>query len=374
MKPDTCAIVIPSCRSVSADLLRAIPADTPVYVVSDTERAIEPVRSNMKVFDLAFQRKVMGADYGLIPRGSSACRNFGFLFVWRYTDHDCVISLDDDVQPGEGFLEGFAHLAETRTFDTVVGVPWFNTLDLLEGCEGLYPRGFPFTERHGTSGQWTSTTARVACHMGLWDGVLDTHAIDKHLFEDYREPRPDLAARRAIVRVGTADRRTKFPLCSMNFGVTRDALPLVYQFPMPALFLDRYPLGRYEDIWAGYIAQTLLAIRGEAATVGAPVARHTKVGALSYELRSEHYGTLLSSTLFGIVDTAAARVRPAPYLEMYLQLAESALTGITGGRALHVPAVFREYLSDCFRSITRWCGLHASSGNGRVRPERMSGA
>jgi hypothetical protein len=30
----------------------------------------------MEVFDLTFQRKVMGPDFDLIPRGTSACRNF----------------------------------------------------------------------------------------------------------------------------------------------------------------------------------------------------------------------------------------------------------------------------------------------------------
>jgi hypothetical protein len=375
MQPDQCAVVIPSCRTVTAERLRRIPPDTPIYVVSDTETAIDPVRPSMQVFDLAFQRKVMGADYDLIPRGTSACRNFGFFYVWRYTDHACVVSLDDDVEAPDDFLDGFAHLGESGTFDTATGLPWFNTLDLFAGCDGLYPRGFPFTERTAAQPRWERTTARTVCHMGLWDDVLDTHAIDKQLFDEYRAPRPSLPLRRGIARIGTERERTKIPLCSMNFGFVRDALPLAYQMPMPAAFMDRYPLARYEDIWAGYIAQTLIAIRGEAVTAGAPVVRHVKDGALLGELRGEHYGTLLSPFLYAAVDAAADRVTAGPYLEMYAQFADAALTpGADVLRRIGMPMIFRDYLDGCFRAISRWCDLHASSGSGRVRPARISGA
>lgn len=375
MRPDQCAIVIPSCRAVSAERLAWIPESTPIYVVSDTTAAIDPVRKGMRVFDLAAQRDLMGRDHDLIPRGSSACRNFGFFYVWHYTDHEYIISLDDDVQPREGFLQSFAHLGERRDLDTAIGPRWFNTLDLLEGCQGLYPRGFPFTERVRTATTWTVTSARVACHMGLWDGILDTHAIDKALFADYREPRPAVALRRELVRIGSPASPVKFPLCSMNFGVIRDALPAMYKFAMPAAFADRYPLGRFEDIWSGYIAQTLIDLRGDASTAGGPIVRHLKQGALDSELAAEHYGMLLSSHLYAFIDDAAADVKAGAYIEMYAHLADRVLTRVLpGAAARQVPPLFRDYIESSFRAIGRWCALHAVSGSGRVRPERISGA
>jgi hypothetical protein len=349
---------------VTAERLSRIPEETSIYVVCDTDAAIAAVRPGMKVFDLDFQRKVMGADYDLIPRRTSACRNFGFFYVWKHTGHEYVISIDDDVEPGEGFLDHFAHLGETRALDTACGVRWLNTLDLLEGCEGLYPRGFPFAERVAGTPAWARTRTRVACHMGLWDGVLDTHAIDKHLFDDYRRQRTGLRARRHFTRVGTARDPTKFPLCSMNFGFVRDALPLMYQMPMPAEFVDRYPLGRYEDIWAGYIAQSLIALRDEAVTVGAPIVRHVKEGTIDHELHVEHFGTLLSPYLFGVVDEAVPDVRVASYVEMYAHLCDLVLTrGDAIRRRLAIPGSFWRYIESCFRAISRWCAPQLISGS-----------
>jgi hypothetical protein len=211
--------------------------------------------------------------------------------------------------------------------------------------------------------------------MGLWDGVLDTHAIDKLLFADYREPRPGLAPRRSVARIGTAVAPTMFPLCSMNFGVIREALPLLYQFPMPAHFADRYPLGRYEDIWAGYIAQTLIGLRDEAITAGAPVVRHLKNGEVHKEIEREHFGMLLSPCLFDMVDEAAGGVTAGHYLDMYGDLADRVLARVTRSTgAARMPRMFRDYIDESFRAVARWCALHAHSGSARVRPERMSGA
>src|SRR5260221_6506256 len=368
MGPDQCAIVIPSCRAVTAGLLRGIPDGAAIYVVSDTEAPIPAVRPGMEILDLNFQRSVMGPDFDLIPRRTSACRNFGFLYALMHTEHEFIISIDDDVETGDGFLEGFAHLGETRELETATGVPWFNTLNLLDGCEGIYPRGFPFPERTGEAPAWTRTTARVVCHMGLWDGVLDTHAIDKHLFDDYRRPRTS-RARSAAARIGRRGSPTKVPLRSMNFGVTRDGLPLMYQMPMPAAFVDRYGLGRYEDIWAGYAAQSLAALRDDAFTVGGPVVRHHKEGPLGQELRAEHYGALLSPYFYGAIDAVVDDVRPAAYVEMYAEMSDLILSRAgTLQRALRVPDPLWRYIDSCFRAVERWCRLSASPAAGACAP------
>lgn len=135
MRGAQCAVVIPSCRTVTAERLSQIPEGTAVYVVSDTDAPIPVVRPGMQVFDLAFQRKVMGADYDLIPRRTSACRNFGFFYIWKHTDHEYVVSIDDDVEPAGGFLDHFAHLGDTRALETAggVGSNYFSMLGVPPG-------------------------------------------------------------------------------------------------------------------------------------------------------------------------------------------------------------------------------------------------
>ena len=178
MRGAQCAVVIPSCRTVTAERLSRIPEDTSIYVVCDTDAAIAAVRPGMKVFDLAFQRKVMGADYDLIPRRTSACRNFGFFYVWKHTGHEYVISIDDDVEPGEGFLDHFAHLGETRALDTACGVRWLNTIPFRNAGVPISWSGWScatsdgrHSSSHGSSAALEITTTALTRGACGWIGT-----------------------------------------------------------------------------------------------------------------------------------------------------------------------------------------------------------
>jgi len=166
--------------------------------------------------------------------------------------------------------------------------------------------------------------------VGLWDRVLDTHALDKHLFGAYRAEYPNLRLSRSIVRPGCEAHPMYFPFSSMNFGFVRELLPAMYQMPMRPRFADRYALWRYDDIWTGYIAQSLATKRGDAFTTGAPIVDHQKAGDLDRELLGEHYGMLISPYLYGAVDRAMSDVKAASYSRMYMDLVGRMLSWIGG--------------------------------------------
>jgi hypothetical protein len=356
------AVVIPSNRAVLASRLAAIPADVAIYVVEDSDEPVRVSRPGVRVFSKEFQRQFMGRDYDLIPRGTAACRNFGFYYLWQETSCRYIISLDDDVATRDGFMEGYAPLGERRPIDTAGGAEWLNTIGLFDEAPPCFARGFPFDARVPSTTEWSITTARVVAHMGLWDGVLDTHAIDKQLFPDYRAAYETLSLPRRLVRTAPAPRASRFPFSSMNFGFVRDVLPAMYQIAMRPRFLDRYALWRYDDIWAGYIVQTLAATRGDACTLGAPVVGHEKSGDLQRELMGEHCGILMSPYLYAVVDHAAADVRPSSYLEMYGALMERILTTEDAWRRLAaVPPAFASFITDLAASSVRWANLCAGS-------------
>lgn len=359
------AVVIPSNRRVDADNLRAIPDDVLILVVEDGETPLTVERRNVLVLSKPFQRRFMGSDYDLIPRGTAACRNFGFYYLWRETSCRYLVTIDDDVVPRGGFLEAYAVLGDERAIDTVHGPAWLNPVDLFDRAPACFARGFPFEHRCRGRAAWSGTNGRVAVHMGLWDGVLDTHAIDKTLFPEYRSEYPNLTLSRSIVRLANGGGIGRFPLSSMNFGFVRDALPAMYQIPMRPAFVDRYALWRYDDIWAGYIAQTLAACRGDAFTLGAPIVAHRKAGDLQRELQGEHYGILMSPYFYEVIDLAARGLRPAGYLEMYGDLIDRVLTSEkrwrTEGR---VPAPYAAFILDLARTLGRWAELCARCGSG----------
>ena len=105
--------------------------------------------------------------------------------------------------------------------------------------------------------------------MGLWSNCLDYDGIDKFLFDDYGTKGAGVSVD-AIVTIGHSRRRTMFPLCAMNCGVVRELLPAAYQFPMDRRITLRYPIWRFDDIWSGYVLQSLVHRRanGDRAGVG----------------------------------------------------------------------------------------------------------
>lgn len=258
----------------------------------------------------------MGRDFDLIPRGTAACRNFAFCYLWRETDVSFIVSLDDAVVTRPGFIEAYQVLGTSGRLDTITGSDWLNTISLFEDPPECYARGYPYEARVETTTRLTDTTARVVCHMGLWDRVLDTHALDKHLFGAYRAEYPNLRLSRSIVRPGCEAHPMYFPFSSMNFGFVRELLPAMYQMPMRPRFADRYALWRYDDIWTGYIAQSLATKRGDAFTTGAPIVDHQKAGDLDRELLGEPGGVIVWDDYTpywkGVKETLDALVRMVP--------------------------------------------------------------
>jgi hypothetical protein len=79
--------------------------------------------------------------------------------------------------------------------------------------------------------------------MGLWSNVLDYDAIDKYLFEDYRQLHPEVTPIAPIMTIGTPSIPTKFSFCAMNFAFHRDMLPAAYQMPMDREIARAIPSG-----------------------------------------------------------------------------------------------------------------------------------
>lgn len=358
------AVVIPSNRAVSSASLAALPPDLPVYVVEDGPVPIAVDHPGARIFTQDFQRRFMGRDFDLIPRGTAACRNFAFCYLWRETDVSFIVSLDDDVATRPGFIEAYQVLGTSGRLDTITGSDWLNTISLFEDPPECYARGYPYEARGETTTRLTDTTARVVCHMGLWDRVLDTHALDKHLFGAYREEYPNLRLSRSIVRSGCDSHPMYFPFSSMNFGFVRELLPAMYQMPMRPRFADRYALWRYDDIWTGYIAQSLATKRGDAFTAGAPIVDHQKAGDLHREMLGEHYGMLISPYLYGAVDRAMSDVKTASYSRMYLDLIDRMLTlDQRVWSELRVPELYRRFILELMRGLERWAALCAEAAS-----------
>ena len=360
------AVVIPSIRQIVPERIASIPDDVDIFVVNDSEEVIEPCRARMMVFSLEQQREIMGPDFDLIPRGTGACRNFGFYYVWKHTDREVVITIDDDVVCPDDFLSQYDALGSIRGWPNIsVDSGWFNTIEFAgvqaRGGGVLYPRGFPFWLRapHPYSEDHRTATGRLVCLMGLWSNCLDYDGIDKFLFDDYGTNGAGVSVD-AIVTIGHSRRRTMFPL---NCGVVRELLPAAYQFPMDRRITLQYPIWRFDDIWSGYVLQSLLHRRanGDRAGVGPPIVAHLKDGDLKREILGEHFGHLMSPFFYALIDRGVAEVEPGPYADMTRELftrlcreAEKLFD------ELRCPPLYRTYFADTFARLARWAELCAA--------------
>ncbi len=265
-------VIIPSIRTIDARNIAAIPDDVDILVVDDSDGSIKPTRERMRVFTYADQREVMGRDYDLIPHKTAACRNFAFYYVYKHTDHDLIITIDDDCLLPAHFMAAYGAIGTNREWPNITVDGWYNTIAFLgvtgAGSRPLYPRGFPYWLRRPAEETRGTANGRLVCLMGLWANVLDYDGIDKYLSEDYRLLHQTVAPLAPVMTVGTPATPTKFSFCAMNFAFHRDMLPAAYQMPMDREILPGYPIWRFDDIWAGYVIEALVHKRGGRDVIG----------------------------------------------------------------------------------------------------------
>jgi len=365
-------VIIPSIRTIDSRHIAAIPDEVPILVVDDSDGSIRPTRPNMRVFTYADQREVMGRDYDLIPHKTAACRNFGFYYAYRYTDHDVIITIDDDCLLPPHFIEAYSAVGTTGEWPNVATEGWYNTIAFLgvRGGDGrpLYPRGFPFWLRQPSAEVRSVVRGRLVCLMGLWRNVLDYDGIDRYLFRDYREPRPEVWPAARLLTVGTPEVPTKFPFCAMNFAFHRDLAPAAYQMPMDREIVPGYPIWRFDDIWAGYVIESLVHKRGGADVIGLgePIVTHLKEGDLVREVHGEHLGHLMAPYFYALIDAGVAAIGPASYADMYGDLFLYLLNDFGAlAKELRVPPAYAAYFRETFERLWRWAGLFREADRAR---------
>jgi hypothetical protein len=333
------AVVLPIHVDPDWELFDAIPEDIPLIVCDDSDGKLGPApRDNVRFFDYAAQRDVMGAHYDAIPHKSAAARNFGHYLA--YTEgYDVIIALDYDCRTRVGWLA--AHL---DALGPVVDAPavagrWINTVEQ----SGFYARGYPYEYRNAEASavQETRATGHVKLNMGVWDNVLDLNGVDK--FQRTAPTEPGLRGDVNPVALGTV------PLCGMNTAFAA-ALTPAYFF-LPDVFVEDWHLSRHDDIWGGYVLQQLMGRRGDLVRFGRPVVEHTRQSTLERVVVMEHYMHLMSGHFYALVDSAVDGVRPGPYGRMFGDLAEAMRSGVE--RAA-MPAHYRNALRELIEAMQRW--------------------
>nr|KJB80403.1 hypothetical protein B456_013G095500 [Gossypium raimondii] len=148
---------------------------------------------------------------------------------------------------------------------------FFNTLydPYREGAD--FVRGYPFSLREGVP---------TAVSHGLWLNIPDYDAPTQLV-------KPLERNTRYVDAVMTVPKGTLFPMCGMNLAFDRELIRPAMYF---GLIGDGQPIGRYDDMWAGWCMKVKCDHLGLGVKTGLPYIWHSKASNPFVNLKKEYKG------------------------------------------------------------------------------------
>ena len=210
-----------------------------------------------------------GADFGrFLPWNCIQRRNVATLMAYDGKAEIIAVIDDDNLLCQPDYLGRHSHLGQTLELDAVHSQSgWWNVCDMLKEARGtrFYPRGYPLTKRWVDDEIYqtrTKITARAVVNAGLWLDDPDVDAIARLACPIRAVGPSDSYHSRIACDVGTWS-----PFNSQNTALHRDVIPAYILFPF---------VGRYDDIWAGYVVRRISDHLGDVVTYGDPLVRQKR--------------------------------------------------------------------------------------------------
>lgn len=150
---------------------------------------------------------------------------------------------------------------------------YFNTLydPFAEGSD--FVRGYPFSRREGSL---------TAISHGLWLNIPDYDAPTQLV-------KPLERNTRFVDAVLTIPKGVLFPMCGMNLAFNRELIGASMYF---GLMGYGHPIGRYDDMWAGWCSKIICDHLGYGVKSGLPYVWHSKASDPFMNLQKEYKGII----------------------------------------------------------------------------------
>jgi hypothetical protein len=283
-------------------LYRAHDPDVRFFVATDekTPREAWAFLEQLDNTELVYGAAGSYACEQLIGWNTIARRNIALLEALKW-GAEILISCDDDNIPIDGYAKYFKKLWHhppghgTRWYrhrEDINGAPFFNGIKVGSGwfdpgslqfpSDGIDPvcqRGFPQSQRLGCATFSAVTGAKIGVAQGMVLGDSDMPAVDR-ISRQY----PAVHQVSELLRAGivTDPRETWAPLNSQNIAFIRELAPCFLMVPA---------FGRYDDIYAGLVAQRVMREHGYHVHFGQPfVAQERNAHDLLKDLEAELWG------------------------------------------------------------------------------------
>ncbi|KAB5538439.1 hypothetical protein DKX38_015972 [Salix brachista] len=357
---DELDIVIPTIRNLDfLEMWRPFFEQYHLIIVQDGDpsKIIKvPEGFDYELYNRNDINRILGPKASCISFKDSACRCFGYMVSKKkyiYTiDDDCFVSGSlraDSVVfvsvSGDGawnimvdlkFLDPLFHgflcfreLYLEKRYRSVVGMVaknpsgeqinaleqhiknllspstpfFFNTLydPYREGAD--FVRGYPFSLREG---------APTAVSHGLWLNIPDYDAPTQLV-------KPLERNTRYVDTVLTIPKGTLFPMCGMNLGFNRELIGPAMYF---GLMGDGQPIGRYDDMWAGWCMKVICDHMGYGVKTGLPYIWHSKASNPFVNLKKEYKGIYWQEDLIPFFQSAVLPKECVTVQQCYIELAK----------------------------------------------------
>lgn len=266
-------------------LYRALDGDVEFFVAGDRKTPHDEVRrfldelGNARYYSDAEQEELGYRCSPIIGWNRIMRRNIALLEAIR-SRADVIVSIDDDNIPlASTYFDDFRRVLGSPYSGPAISTErgWFNVGELLE--PPVYHRGFPYEHRHVDLGLRLEgiVDARIGVAAGMWVGDPDIDAMER------LTNRPVVQRVGAVLESGVAVAAGCWaPFNTQNTAFVRELAPLLMVLTA---------VGRYDDIWASYIAQRVMLETGHLVHFGPPLVwQDRNPHNLWRNLRDEIYG------------------------------------------------------------------------------------
>jgi len=329
----TTTITVPQCIPYIYDNAQKYGYDdVHYYIVGDNKTPIKKVNKhlgrvipdeNLTVLSMDDQKEWLShgkpSYAGVFQENNYQRRILGFLIA-RQDGNEVIIAVDDDNFPKteENFIG--KHVCALGENDYVKAVKpensYVNLTDFL-GRTDVYTRGYPLSlmgERHYKTSRRTADTA---VNIGVWSGDPDIAALSRVSKGDIQIPY------NRELETTIVERGCYTSMCLQNVSFNTDYLVTQYEFPMNVRLGD-VTLGRYDDIWAGYICKKILDYMDKDMTFGPPTATHLRHPHDAYkDLMNEFWGMIINMYFYPAVQMMRLYGPSYDCIGLFLQLVDT---------------------------------------------------
>ena len=278
----------------------------------------------VRYLDIPFQEDYLNKFKKLkeyLPFNSYSRRNIGDLLAYE-EGFSTIIRVDDDNYPTNddfiGMHDILGQKVEVNVLKSDSG--WHNICEELADEDSIpfYPRGYPYSKRWIASRfEKNKKEVDVVLNEGLWLGDPDVDAITRLC-----KPINAVQYKCTFGDNFALEKGTWCPINAQNTSYLRKIIPASFVPPN---------IGRYDDIWSGYLLRKISDHLNHYITYGSPLLLQKRnIHNLWDDLEKEINGNLFTNHLIEVMNSID--LSGSTYVDCYYELATKLDENLTENR------------------------------------------